>query len=99
MFDIQNHLPEIESACADLGVRRLDLFGSATRDELTPSGDVDVLALFDRTKGLLVDRYFDLKERLEQAFGRPVDLVLDDSIRNPYFREAVEASRVNIYEA
>ena len=31
-------------------------------------------------------------------FGRNVDLVTERSIRNPYFRKAVEASRISIYD-
>jgi len=36
---------------------------------------------------------------LERLFGRPVDLVEPRPIRNPYFRQAVEQSRVLIYAA
>jgi predicted nucleotidyltransferase len=36
---------------------------------------------------------------LEQLFGRPVDLVEPEPIRNPYFRQAVEQSQELIYAA
>ena len=38
-------------------------------------------------------------EGLEELFGRPVDLVVDTAIRNPYFRRAVEQTRSPLYAA
>ncbi|MEW6235763.1 MAG: nucleotidyltransferase domain-containing protein [Candidatus Omnitrophota bacterium] len=87
----------MSNACAEASVRRLDVFGSFAGENFGPDSDVDVVALFDRKPGKMFSRYFDLKERLEEIFGRPVDLVLEDSIKNPYFREAVERSRIKIY--
>ena len=45
----------------------------------------------------LSDRYIDLADDLEMLFRRPVDLITPASIRNPYFREAVNASRAQVY--
>lgn len=55
------------------GVRHLGLFGSAARDELRPDGDIDVLVGFEGPATF--DRYFNLKDFLEQALRRPVDVV------------------------
>lgn len=43
------------------------------------------------------DAYFSLKEGLEALFGRPVDLVTDKSLSNPYFRNRIAAERRTIY--
>jgi predicted nucleotidyltransferase len=40
-----------------------------------------------------------LLESLEQLFGRPVDLVVESAIKNPYFRQAIEPTRVLLYAA
>ena len=45
------------------------------------------------------DSYFGLMEDLQQLFGLPVDLVELGPIRNPYFRQAIEATRVVLYDA
>ena len=37
--------------------------------------------------------YFGLLEGLEQLFARPIDLVVDSAIRNPYLRRSVELTR------
>jgi predicted nucleotidyltransferase len=35
-------------------------------------------------------------EELERLFGRPVDLITDASIRNPYFGRSVDATKVRL---
>lgn len=99
MLDIEKIKPEISGLCKNLGVNRLDLFGSATGDDFRPDSDVDVLVQFDRSGGELFDRYFELKERLEELLGKAIDLVVEDAITNPYFKLEVERSKRNIYAA
>ena len=97
MFDLEPYKPKIASLCREYNVLRLDAFGSVTRPSFHPDNDIDILALFDRKLGNIHDRYFDLKESLEELFHRPVDLVLADSIRNPYFQKAVDQSKISLY--
>lgn len=61
------------------GVRRIGIFGSTARDEAGPESDVDVLVEFEDPA---FDRYMDLKFYLEDLFGRPCDLVLDESLKD-----------------
>jgi hypothetical protein len=99
MIDLKPIQPSIKILCQELAVHRLDLFGSATTAGFGPTSDVDVLVEFDKSVGKLFDRYFSLKEGLEALFHRPVDVVMDGQFRNPYFRESVDRSRVNVYSA
>jgi uncharacterized protein len=98
---IESRLVEIGALCRELGVRRLDLFGSAVGDSFdADTSDVDVLVEFENQPGLAhFDRYFSLKEGLEQILRRPVDLVVSASVRNPYFRERVMQTRETLYAA
>jgi uncharacterized protein len=43
------------------------------------------------------DNYFDLKFALEDTLNRPVDLLEEKSISNPYFKSEVENHRQLIY--
>ncbi|GAA1278571.1 nucleotidyltransferase family protein [Saccharothrix xinjiangensis] len=92
---------EVEDLCRALGVRRLDVFGSAVGDSFdVVTSDVDVLVEFDAGPGFdYFGSYFALKEGLERIFGRPVDLVSGSSIRNPYFRQRVMETREQLYAA
>jgi predicted nucleotidyltransferase len=67
-------------------VRRIGVFGSMARDNASPSSDVDVLVeLAEPT----FDHYMDLKLYLESVLGRPVDLVLHDTIK-PRLKAIIE---------
>ena len=41
--------------------------------------------------------YFALKEGLERIFERPVDLITENNLDNPYFRQRVQSERQNLY--
>jgi len=99
MLDIEKIRSEISNLCESLKVKRLDVFGSAVSDDFRPDSDVDVLVQFERDSGELFDRYFELKERLEEILGRAVDVFVEDAITNPYFKLEVERSRKNVYAA
>jgi predicted nucleotidyltransferase len=88
---------DIRRLCRRFGVLRLDLFGSAARDQLQSDSDIDLVVTFSESDQGLFDRYFALREALQELLGRPIDLVTDESIRNPYFRASVDASRINVY--
>jgi excisionase family DNA binding protein len=60
------------------GVRKIGVFGSAARGEAGPESDVDVLVEFEDPA---FDRYMDLKFFLEELFGRPCDLVIEESLK------------------
>lgn len=43
------------------------------------------------------DRYLTLAEELERLFDVPVDLVTEESIRNPYLQREIEETRQLVY--
>jgi uncharacterized protein len=86
--------------CQSYGVRHLDVFGSAvTGDFDNSSSDLDFIESFaDRSAGTYADQFLNLAEALEGLVGRKVDLVTEEFIRNPYFRETVEQTRQRLNE-
>jgi predicted nucleotidyltransferase len=64
---------------ARFGVKRLDLFGSAARDELRNDSDIDILVEF--AGPATFDGYMDLKFHLERVLGRAIDLVTRKGLR------------------
>ena|SRR5688572_17949076 len=98
---VDSRRAEVASICRRLGVKRLDVFGSAARGLFNPeSSDVDFLVEFEPlAPPQYADAYLSLKEELESVFGRPVDLLTAGSLRNPYLRKSIEASRQQVYAA
>ena len=92
---------ELYQLCRRHHVRRLDVFGSAASGSYRPGiSDLDFLVEFlPLPSGAYADAYFDLLESLERLFGRPVDLVVESAIKNPYFRQSIESSRAVLYAA
>jgi uncharacterized protein len=93
-------LPAITALCEAHGVLHLELFGSAASDHFNPdTSDVDFLVELDsEVPGSRAKRWIALAEALEQLLGRHVDLVNPKFIRNSYFMDAVNASRVPLYD-
>lgn len=98
MLDIERYRTDVEKACHEFSLRRLDLVGSASRKDFGDASDVDFLVTFEGDTRLF-QRYFGLKERLEIIFERPVDLIEERALRNPYIRKALQKDRVKIYGA
>ncbi len=99
-LQVQIDRAAVERACALHGVRRLQVFGSATRDSFDRElSDVDLLVDFEPSVTDLFDAYFGLKEHLEQIFGRRVDLVMADAVKNPYFAARATAEAEDLYAA
>lgn len=59
-------------------VRKIGIFGSMARGDARAGSDVDVLVELEEPT---FDCYMDLKFFLEDLFGRPCDLVLEDSLK------------------
>ena len=56
------------------------------------------VALDESSPAEYTENYFGLAHELERLFGRRVDLVTERSVRNPYFRQVLEATRQLVYE-
>ena len=93
-------MPQIVALCEKHKVLQLCVFGSVLTNRFNKESDIDFTVLFDRNAFALVDyadNYFDFKFALEDLFKRNVDLVEYNAIRNPYFKEEVDATKKLIY--
>lgn len=98
---IERHRSQLLALCRKYDVRRLDVFGSALREDFDPErSDLDFAVEFNAlTVDNAADRFLGLLVDLEDLFGRPVDLVSYRAIRNPYFKQIVDETRVPLYAA
>ncbi len=93
------HREAIAHLCQTFGVQKLEVFGSAADGRFDAGrSDIDLIVTFDHeAPSSIADRYFGLADALEQLLGRRVDLLTSQPIRNPYFRDAADASRRELY--
>lgn len=98
---ITDNLAAITALCETHGVRKLEVFGSATGDAFDPeTSDVDFVIDFLDYGPLIVDRFFGFAEDVETLLGRSVDFIFGNKpIKNPYLRASVNKTRVTIYES
>jgi hypothetical protein len=98
---IEPHLEEIASLCRRYGVRRLVAFGSILRADFDPlRSDADFLVEFETASAMdRMKNFFALREALGALLSRPVDLVEDGAIRNPYILRNVAEHQQVLYAA
>lgn len=92
-------LAGVEGFCRKWRITRFSLFGSVLREDFGPGSDVDVLVSFqpDSTWDLL--DLVDMRDELTALFGRDVDLVEEEGLRNPFRRASILSARQVIYAA
>ena len=84
--------------CKRAPIKKLWVFGSILGD-WRPESDVDLLVEF--VPGQEPDLFgrLDMQDDLEALLGRPVDLVPEAAITNPFRRHSIWNSRREIYAA
>lgn len=95
---LENHIPDILKLCKSHKVKALYAFGSVLTERFNEKSDIDLVVDFHPLDVLdYADNYFDLKFSLEDILNRPVDLLEDKAIKNPYFRQTLDRQRQLIY--
>jgi len=101
MRQIRITLPQkkIGDFCLKWKISEMALFGSVLSDEFHPDSDIDILVSFKDDAGWGLFDFVDMIDELQDMFGRKVDLVEKDSLRNPFRRQAILARNEVIYAA
>jgi predicted nucleotidyltransferase len=83
--------------CRRWKIARLSVFGSALRDDFTPSSDVDLLiALAPDSEWSLWD-WIELRDEAAVLFGREIDLIEESGLKNPFRRHEILKTRQVLY--
>lgn len=99
---IELNMDRIAALCRRYKVAKLWVFGSILTPRFNDDSDVDFIVEFDRNRLDLLDyadNFFDFIDSLKDVFKREIDLVVDSSIRNPYFRKEVDNTRRLVWKA
>ena len=92
----ENKLAEL---CRKWKVTELSLFGSILRDDFGPDSDIDVLVVFQPEATWSLWDLMEMKEELEVLFGRSVDMVEKEALRNPWRKRRILSTYEVVYAA
>ena len=99
-MNVQVNREALGRFCRERGIARLEVFGSALRDDFRDDSDVDLLATLRPEAPVTLLGWAEMQEALSQLFGRPVDLVSRWAIersQNPYRKHAILSTAVPLY--
>lgn len=88
----------IKNLCETHNVDKLYLFGSATTENFNEKSDIDFLVKFKSFNlKLYFLNYIDFKSKLKKLLHREIDLVEEQTLKNPYLISSIEESKELIY--
>ena len=99
---ITSRKKEIANLCNQYNVKYLELIGSAlNEDDFDPqTSDIDFIVEFLPSQPRQhAKAYFNLLEKLQDMFGREIDLVEIKAITNPYLLDSINKNKMEIYAA
>ncbi|AYQ31266.1 nucleotidyltransferase family protein [Runella sp. SP2] len=98
MNTLERYTSEIKRLCENHKVKSLYAFGSVLTDRFNSESDIDLIVDFSTIEVEdYADNYFDFKFSLQDLLNRPIDLLEEKAIKNPYFKKSVNQQRQLIY--
>ena len=96
MLDLDKNM--INEICKSHNVDKLYLFGSATGNSFSSESDIDLLVKFKKIDLLnYFMNYTSLKEKFKQMFKREVDLLEEQTLKNPILIKSINKNKELIY--
>ena len=96
---LTQNLEWVKDLCITHNIKSLFAFGSVCTHDFNSKSDIDFLVSFNTMDYAdSADNYFLVAEKLESIFKRPIDLVTDKSLGNPFFIESLNKTKTLLYE-
>ncbi len=93
-----NHIEKLKKLCVTYNVEKMYLFGSALRNDFKPESDIDFLVKF---KSINLADYFEnyitFKDKLKALLGRDVDLLEEQTLKNPILINSINKNKELVY--
>ncbi|MGL5112748.1 MAG: nucleotidyltransferase family protein [Flavobacterium sp.] len=95
---IDNNIDNLKNLCVLYNVEKMYVFGSSLNSSFNEKSDVDLLVKFKQIElSKYFDNYINFKEKLESLFGREVDLIEEQTLKNPILIKSIDNSKELIY--
>ena len=94
----ENNIEKLKKLCEQYHVDKLYLFGSALTSKFNATSDIDFLVKFQQIDlAEYYDNYMNFKENLKKLFGRDIDLVEEQTLKNPILINSIDRNKKLIY--
>jgi predicted nucleotidyltransferase len=98
MNRLENHMGSLIKLCDNYNVDKMYLFGSALGPDYTDQSDIDFLVKFKPIDlATYFDNYMNFKENLKALLGREIDLLEEQTLKNPVLIASINRSKELIY--
>ena len=98
MKNIDFNIENLNKLCINYNVEKMYLFGSVLNSNFNKDSDVDLLVKFKEIElAEYFDNYINFKEKLVELFGREVDLLEEQTLRNPILIKSINSSKELVY--
>ena len=95
---LDNYTNSLIKLCQQNRVKSLYVFGSVLTEQFNEQSDIDLIVEIDSSDPLeYADNYFNLKFALQDLLKRPIDLLENKAIKNPFVRSNIDSSKYLIY--
>ena len=95
---IDNYKIQINALCKENKVKNLFVFGSVLTASFNENSDLDFIVDIDSSDPIdYADHYFTLKFSLEDLLNRPIDLLENKAIKNPFLLQQIEQTKALVY--
>lgn len=95
---LEKYKMHLQRLCRQNKVKSLYAFGSVLTNRFGENSDIDFVVDIDASDPIeYADYYFNLKFALQDLFQRPIDLLENKAINNPYIRQNIDNSKQLIY--
>lgn len=95
---IKNHINSLNRLCQQHKVDKMYLFGSALNENFTDKSDIDFLVRFKPIElAEYFENYMNFKESLKNLLGREVDLLEEQTLKNPILIKSINQSKKLVY--
>ena len=96
---ISNNIDVLKQFFKKHKIEKAYVFGSAASDNFNENSDIDFLVKFEMgidplEKGEL---WWNLHDNLRDFFNREIDIVTENSLKNPYFIKELDKTKKLIY--
>lgn len=95
---LENHIKTFNRLCQRHKVEKMYLFGSALKDNFSDKSDIDFLVRFQPMElAEYFENYMNFKQSLKDLLGREIDLLEEQTLKNPILIKSINRSKELVY--